>query len=165
MSIENTHILAILGWINQEKPIANGLIPWDALRALAKKPAIELTQIRLPRRTSQQRIHVSPLDLVLLDLAKITDKDVRKDGCEVVDLLVRGGLDANRFNGIATPVGMADYTGQLDVLRVFHERGADLKLTLSMEFSNSSGLGNTTFLHRIGLRHENLKPSAWVPMV
>jgi hypothetical protein len=63
------------------------------------------------------------------------------------------GFDPNRFNGFATPVGLAGYSDQVDVLEMFRQHGADLVLRLSAQHTNRGpqGLAGTTLLHRLAL--------------
>lgn len=163
MTPEKKNVADILAWCTQFHLLTSTPIPWEALKALAENPSSYLDHVLVKSKHANQELVLAPLDFVVMDLANIHESEVRTQGVAVVKLLVQAGQNPTRFNGIATPVGMAGYSGQLDVLSVFHDHGADLKLELAMEYAGQSGMGRSTLLHRIGLRHQydrNISPTA-----
>lgn len=60
-------------------------------------------------------------------------------------------INPNEFNGRVTGVGLAAYSGQLDLLKVMHASGADMLLEIKPEHYSGKG-GNpigSTLLHRL----------------
>lgn len=93
------------------------------------------------------------LDSVLLGSTVAAD---RKSWIKLATWAIKNiGCSPNRYNGDNVPVGCAGYTGQADMLKLFHKNGADLVLCLSEAHAggNASLIG-TTLLQRIAQRPE-----------
>lgn len=123
----------------------------------AEKAALRDKTFQLKSFGADCRVNV--MDMVVATLNTVTDAVARSNACQILHLLIDMGFDPNRYNGAATPVGYAGYTYQVDVLRLFADHGADLRLEISREHAGSSGLGLTTLLHRMGMRAPILGPT------
>lgn len=115
-----------------------GLI--EAALKRRRKPVDLDAQLWPPSKTSAQ-VHYNLLQWAVY----IHDLD-----CAA--FLVERGANPNAYNSGVTAVGMAGYTGQHDMLRIFRDAGADLRLTLSPELL-SGGTADpqcgSTLLHRM----------------
>lgn len=110
------------------------------------------------------RVAINFLDRLALVLARAIDLgEARPRALDDVRWAVAQGFNPNRYNGVVTPVGLAGYTGQVDLLELFQELGADLCLELIPEHARECGaedLAGTTLLHRLALRSHVCKGSA-----
>lgn len=91
------------------------------------------------------------LDELVQDAYRDTTHETRTDWCALVARAIEWGLSPNRFNGWVTPVGMAGYTGQVDLLETFRQAGADLVLRLNPK-EGGSDMDGSTLLQRVVLR-------------
>ena len=65
--------------------------------------------------------------------------------------LVVAGADVNWYNGRVTPMGLAAYSGQVEVVKLFHSLGGNILLTLGPEHVGKDYVGST-LLHRMADR-------------
>lgn len=65
------------------------------------------------------------------------------------------GFSANEYNGLVTPVGLAAYTGQLDLVQTMYAGGADLKLEIQPGHTNDVTQIGSTLLHRMAERYND----------
>jgi hypothetical protein len=142
---------ATLAWLAQDAPKAPHGLPvavhlqkaWQALGEAAYPELLALV-------ATPPGITINVLDRLVINAWHA--KTDRATWQALVNWAIEVGFSPNRFNGMATPVGTAGYTGQVDLLEVFRLAGADLNLVLSAEHAQGSGLAGTTLLYRVALR-------------
>lgn len=96
--------------------------------------------------SNDHNVQINLLDQIVMSAVNKTDREpwiaLAQWAVEEV------GCSPNRYNGAVTPVGLAGYTGQADLLEMFHKHGADLVLRLQHGHGGPMMQG-TTLLQRM----------------
>lgn len=110
-----------------------------------------LNKLRVQR---SERKGFSTFILAICDFGQ-ENKAKRQTLNSLMKWALASGFSANEYNGRVTGVGLAAYTGQLDLLKTMQAGGADLLLELKSEHLQDQSLVGSTLLHRMAQRADD----------